>query len=73
MAKGDVQRVAFKRPPPNPERIAERVAEFQASAAGDLGCIEGADVHPKEVQPLNNGFFVLEAMRRQKSADGRGK
>lgn len=62
MAAGDLQRVAARRASPDRERIARRVAAFGEPAP--LCCLEEGDRAPKVVQPLNAGFFKLEAMRR---------
>ena len=56
MAKGDVQTAGRKRASPDRKRVSLRVAKFcERHAPGE--CPEG-------VQPLNAGFFALEAMRR---------
>lgn len=62
--------------PPNAARIARRVAEFRASddmPPAEPSCQEENDHEPKEVQPLNGGFFALEAMRQQNVAETKAR
>lgn len=56
MADDKVQTAGRKRPKPEAVRVAKRVARFLAEVALDAAKLKG-------VQPLNAGFFVLEAMR----------
>lgn len=45
-----------------PEEVAARVAKLHKLAPTPK-CQEARDARPKEVQPLNCGFFALERMR----------
>lgn len=63
-----------KRPAPEASRVTKRVARFLSSDEAEApGCQEENDRVPKEVQPLNAGFFRLETMRDANVAKARTK
>lgn len=62
-----------KRPAPEASRVTKRVARFLGDEAEAPGCQEENDRVPKEVQPLNAGFFRLETMRDANVAKARTK
>lgn len=59
----EIKQAGRKRLKPETVRVGKRIARFLATHTSKLHCQESCDKQPKEVQPLNAGFFALESLR----------